>query len=51
MHQIINGADKPGFENVAHLDRVPARGATLIALPMKITGGSGGPARIIAVLP
>jgi len=51
VHQIINGADKPGFENVAHLDRVPARGATLIALPMKITGGSGGPARIVAVLP
>ena len=51
VHRIINGANKPGFENVAHLDVVPARGATLIALPMKIAGGSGGPARIIAVLP
>lgn len=51
VHQIINGADKPGFENLANVDRLPAHGATLIALPMKITGGSGGPARVIAILP
>ncbi len=51
VHQIINGADKPGFENVANLEKVPAKGATLIALPMKIAKGSGGPARIIAILP
>jgi kynurenine formamidase len=51
VHRIINGADKPGFENVANLDRLPAKGATVIALPMKITGGTGGPARIIALLP
>lgn len=51
VHRIINGADKPGFENLANLDRVPATSATLIALPMKITGGSGGPARVIALLP
>lgn len=51
VHQIVNGANKPGFENLANLDRLPASGATLIALPMKIEGGSGGPARIIALLP
>jgi len=51
VHRTINGANKPGFENVAHLDRVPATGATFIALPMKIEGGSGGPARIVAQLP
>jgi kynurenine formamidase len=51
VHQIINGANKPGFENIAHLEKLPATGATLIALPMKIAKGSGGPARIIAVLP
>ena len=33
VHRIINGADKPGFENVANLDRLPAKGATVIALP------------------
>ncbi|HXG21865.1 MAG TPA: cyclase family protein [Methylomirabilota bacterium] len=51
VHRIINGANKPGLENVAHLDKLPAKGATVIALPMKIAKGSGGPVRIIAVLP
>lgn len=51
VHQVANGADVPGFENVAHLERVPARGAWLVALPMKIGGGSGGPLRIVAVVP
>lgn len=50
-HQILNGANIYALENVANLDRLPAKGATLIALPMKIKGGTGGPARIIAILP
>jgi kynurenine formamidase len=49
VHRIANGANVPGFENIAHLDRVPERGAWIIALPMKIAGGSGGPLRIVAV--
>lgn len=51
VHRILNAANIYGLENVAQLERVPSRGATLIALPMKIQGGSGGPVRIIAVLP
>ncbi len=51
VHQVINGAGKYGLENIASLDRLPASGATLIALPMKIKGGSGGPVRIVAILP
>jgi len=51
VHRIINGANKPGFENLANIDQLPASGATIVALPMKITGGSGGPARVIAILP
>ncbi|MHC5540666.1 cyclase family protein, partial [Singulisphaera rosea] len=50
-HQILNGAGVYGLENVASLEKVPDFGATLIALPMKIRGGSGGPTRIIAILP
>ncbi|HYO63156.1 MAG TPA: cyclase family protein [Pyrinomonadaceae bacterium] len=50
-HRVLNGANVYGLENVANLGRLPARGATLIALPMKIKGGTGGPARIIALLP
>lgn len=38
------------MENVANLDQLPEEGFTVIALPMKIKGGSGGPLRIIAVM-
>lgn len=41
----------PAFENVANLDQLPARGFNVIALPMKIGGGSGGPLRIVAIVP
>lgn len=51
VHQILNGANLYGLENIAHLDRMPPIGATIIALPIKITGGTGGPVRIIALLP
>jgi kynurenine formamidase len=50
-HRIINGANAYGLENVANLERVPATGATILALPMKIKGGSGGPTRIVVLLP
>lgn len=50
-HQVLNGANIYGLENVANLDHLPAKGATLIALPMKIKGGTGAPVRIIALLP
>lgn len=40
----------PAFENVANLDQLPEKGFTVIALPMKIKGGSGGPLRIIAIV-
>jgi kynurenine formamidase len=50
-HRVLNGAGLYGLENVANLERVPVTGATVIALPMKIKGGSGGPVRLIAILP
>jgi kynurenine formamidase len=50
-HQILNGADIPGLENIANLELLPPAGATVFALPVKIDGGSGGPCRIIALLP
>ena len=51
VHQIINGANCYGLENVAHLEKLPPKGAILIALPIKIKGGTGGPVRIIGILP
>ena len=39
-----------GIENIANLDAVPAAGATLVIGAPKHRGGSGGPARIIALM-
>lgn len=50
-HRALMEAGVPAFENVASLDFVPSRGARIIALPMKIGGGSGGPLRIVAMVP
>jgi len=50
-HRILNARNICGLENVARLDQLPETGATLIALPVKIRGGTGGPVRIIAILP
>jgi len=51
VHQIAAAADVAGLENLANLDRLPESGAWVIALPMKIAGGSGGPLRAVALLP
>ncbi len=50
-HQILFKENIPGFENVANLEKLPETGAFIIALPMKIKDGSGGPLRIVAFLP
>jgi len=49
-HRTLFEKNIPAFENVANLDQLPAKGFSVIALPMKIKGGSGGPLRIIAIL-
>ena len=50
-HQILYEQNILGFENVANMDALPAKGAFIIALPMKIKGGTGGPLRMIAWIP
>ena len=50
-HRVLYERNIPGLENITNLDRLPARGATLVALPMKIKGGSGAPLRAIALVP
>jgi len=47
-HVLLFEANVPAFENVASLDRLPAKDFVVAALPMKIRGGSGGPLRIVA---
>lgn len=51
VHHIVNGAGRYALENLARLDQLPVRGFYLVAAPIKIETGSGGPARVFAVLP
>ncbi len=50
-HRILLAENIPAFENVASLDRLPETGAFIVALPMKIGGGTGGPLRMVGVIP
>lgn len=47
-HRIGAARNVPNLENLTNLDQVPATGATVVALPMKIANGSGAPVRVIA---
>jgi kynurenine formamidase len=49
-HQVLFKAGIPALENVARLEELPVQGFDVVALPMKIEGGSGGPLRIIALV-
>ena len=51
VHRIAAEHNVYGLENLTGLDALPPVGATVIALPMKIGGGSGGPVRVVALVP
>jgi kynurenine formamidase len=50
VHRLAAAQQVVGLENLTNLNLLPATGFTVVALPMKITGGSGGPVRVIAML-
>lgn len=47
-HVALMSHNVPAFENLANLDQLPATGSFVVALPVKIRGGSGAPLRIVA---
>jgi kynurenine formamidase len=49
-HRALFARNVPAFENLTNLDALPLRGALVVALPMKIGGGSGGPLRAVAIV-
>ncbi len=49
-HRELAERNVPILENVANLDELPETAFYVVALPMKIGGGSGGPLRIVAIL-
>jgi kynurenine formamidase len=51
VHRFAMARNVAGLENLTGLEHLPATGAVVVALPMKIAGGSGGPLRAIALLP
>ncbi len=50
VHHIALGAGKYHIENAANLDQLPAKGAVVIVAPLPIRGGSGAPARVLALV-
>ncbi|MDH3733004.1 MAG: cyclase family protein [Gemmatimonadota bacterium] len=50
-HVVLYGAGIPGLENVTNVGELPETGSYVLALPMKIAGGSGAPVRIVAFVP
>ncbi|HSK24674.1 MAG TPA: cyclase family protein [Egicoccus sp.] len=49
-HGFLLGSDKYGLTQLRNLDRLPARGAVVVASPLPIVGGSGSPARVLALV-
>ena len=49
-HAFMLGAGKYGLTQLANLGRLPLTGAVLIASPLPIVGGSGSPARVLALV-
>ena len=51
VHGVLGAANVPALENLANCDALPRTGALLLALPIKTRGGSGGPVRVVALVP
>ncbi|MBF6247378.1 cyclase family protein [Nocardia elegans] len=49
-HSLLLGANKWGLTSLRNLDKLPATGALLIVSPLPIVGGSGSPARVLALV-
>ncbi len=51
VHRVDLPAGLYNLENLANTESLPEWGAYLVAAPIKLAGGSGGPVRVFAVLP
>jgi kynurenine formamidase len=49
-HSLILGAGKCGLTQLRNLAQLPATGALLVVCPLPIVGGSGSPARVLALV-
>ncbi len=51
LHHYLLGANKYGLTQLANLSALPETGAVVIVAPMKLVGGTGSPARVLALVP
>jgi len=49
-HSYLLGNGRHGLAQLQNLDRLPPTGAVVLASPLKIVGGSGSPARVLALV-
>lgn len=50
-HNLLHANNRFGLASLANLDKLPAKGAILIAAPLKIQRGTGSPIRALALVP
>ncbi len=51
VHYFLLGADKYGLTQLQNVDQLPATGAMVVVSPLPIVGGTGSPARVLAIVP
>lgn len=51
VHHYVLGAGKFGLTQLANLARLPETGALVVVAPLRLVGGTGSPARVIAIVP
>ncbi len=49
-HNLLHKANRYGLASLANLDKLPPKGAILIAAPLKIEHGTGSPCRVLALV-
>ncbi len=49
-HSILHGNGRFGLQCLTNLDQLPAFGSVIVAMPLKIKGGSGSPLRVMALV-
>ncbi|MHC1550286.1 cyclase family protein [Phyllobacterium sp. K27] len=50
-HNLLHKANRYGLASLINLDKLPPKGAILIAAPLKIVKGTGSPVRALALVP
>lgn len=50
VHRAWLGSGRWGIENLANVERLPATGAVIVVGALRLQGGSGAPARVLALI-